>query len=437
MFNRHLKATLAEREADLARAVQLLSLMDQAGIVVRLDADNRVIECNAAFTQALGYPDAQVLGQKLSQLVPGYVSRLPCFHAYAKAIAAGVPVRDDYRFLRANGSLAWLRLTWHPVRDAQGALQQIVGYGCDVSTEVSLARENQALLDALLRSTATIQFNLNGTVLGANEQFLASMGYSLNQVVGEHHRMFCEPEYAASPAYAEFWRTLNAGQYVNGRFKRLDSRGREVWLEASYNPVNDAEGNLVRVVKFASVVTDQVQRENEVRRAAQMALEVSNRTDVSASEGASVVDQAVSTMQSVSQQMQSAAVTIEALGKQSVVISSIVQTIGGIASQTNLLALNAAIEAARAGDQGRGFAVVADEVRQLAARTSKATEEIVGVVAQNQTLASQAIVEIENSQSSAALGLSFASQAGTSISDIKEGARRVVQAISQVNQDLS
>nr|WP_314493147.1 PAS domain-containing methyl-accepting chemotaxis protein [uncultured Pseudomonas sp.] len=436
MFNRHLKATLAEREADLARAVQLLSLMDQAGIVVRLDADNRVIECNAAFIQALGYPDAQVLGQKLSQLVPGYVSKLPCFHAYAKAIAAGVPVRDDYRFLRANGSLAWLRLTWHPVRDAQGALQQIVGYGCDVSTEVSLARENQALLDALLRSTATIQFNLNGTVLGANEQFLAAMGYSLGQVVGEHHRMFCEPEYAASPAYAEFWRTLNAGQYVNGRFKRLDSRGREVWLEASYNPVNDAEGNLVRVVKFASVVTDQVQRENEVRRAAQMALEVSNRTDVSASEGASVVDQAVSTMQSVSQQMQSAAVTIEALGKQSVVISSIVQTIGGIASQTNLLALNAAIEAARAGDQGRGFAVVADEVRQLAARTSKATEEIVGVVAQNQTLASQAIVEIENSQSSAALGLSFASQAGTSISDIKEGARRVVQAISQVNQDL-
>ncbi|WP_245586747.1 methyl-accepting chemotaxis protein [Pseudomonas cremoricolorata] len=168
-----------------------------------------------------------------------------------------------------------------------------------------------------------------------------------------------------------------------------------------------------------------------------MALEVSTRTDLSASEGASVVDQAVSTMQNVSQQMQSASVTIEALGKQSVVISSIVQTIGGIASQTNLLALNAAIEAARAGEQGRGFAVVADEVRQLAARTSKATEEIVGVVAQNQTLASQAIVDIENSQSSAALGLSYASQAGVSISDIKHGARQVVQAINQVNQDLS
>ncbi len=437
MFNRHLKAKLAEREVDLAQAMQLLGLLDQAGIALRLDADNRVIESNAAFAAALGYAHTEIIGKQLSQLVPGYVSQLPCFQAYAKAVAKGVPVRDDYRFLRADGSLAWLRLTWHPMRSAEGTLQQVVGYGSDVSVEVSLSRENQALLDALLRSNASIQFDLTGKVLDANQEFLSAMGYSLSQVVGQHHRLFCDPDYVASPAYAEFWRTLNAGQFVRGRFKRVDSRGREVWLEASYNPVNDAEGKLVRVVKFASVITDQVLRENEVKRAAQTALEVSNSTDLSASEGASVVDQAVSTMQSVSQQMQSAAVTIEALGKQSVVISSIVQTIGGIASQTNLLALNAAIEAARAGEQGRGFAVVADEVRQLAARTSKATEEIVGVVAQNQTLASQAIVEIENSQSSAALGLSFASQAGASISDIKEGARRVVQAISQVNQDLS
>jgi methyl-accepting chemotaxis protein len=127
---------------------------------------------------------------------------------------------------------------------------------------------------------------------------------------------------------------------------------------------------------------------------------------------------------------------MEALGKQSLLISTIVQTIGGIAQQTNLLALNAAIEAARAGEQGRGFAVVADEVRQLAGRTSTATEEIVAVVQQNQKLVDDVVKDMGSTRTQAEQGLSLANQAGSVIVEIQEGARQVVGAVQRFTHQL-
>ena len=212
--------------------------------------------------------------------------------------------------------------------------------------------------------------------------------------------------------------------------------GRNVWLEASYNPVHDTEGNLYKVVKFASVVSEQVEREAEVREAASMAYAISQQTDISAERGASVVQDTVSTMERVAREVESATQDIEALGKQSLLISSIVQTISGIAAQTNLLALNAAIEAARAGEQGRGFAVVADEVRQLAGRTSTATEEIIHVVEKNQALADEAVKDMARSREQADQGLTLATQAGTVIVEIQKGAKQVVSAVGRFANEL-
>ncbi|WP_375232729.1 methyl-accepting chemotaxis protein [Pseudomonas syringae group genomosp. 3] len=177
-------------------------------------------------------------------------------------------------------------------------------------------------------------------------------------------------------------------------------------------------------------------REDEVSQAASVAFEISQQTDISAQRGANVVQNTVETMRKISQEMQSAASGIEALGKQSLLINSIVQTIGGIAQQTNLLALNAAIEAARAGEQGRGFAVVADEVRQLAGRTSAATEEIVNVVQQNQALADEAVRGMANSRTQAEQGLVLANEAGAVIVEIQEGAKQVVGAVGRFANQL-
>ncbi|QXI30026.1 methyl-accepting chemotaxis protein [Pseudomonas vanderleydeniana] len=436
MFNSHLKKILESKEEELFELKQLFHGMTAEMISVVLDPQFRVIDFNQRFLDLLGYKAEQMRDRPLDNFVPAYVKNLPCFHNLQAAVAKGVSVSDNYRFLRADGSLAWLHGSWQPVKSEKGDLLHIQCFARDVTHTVETMKENEAFIQALLRSTAVIEFTLGGEVITANDQFLRAMGYSLPQIVGKHHRMFCSTEEANSSQYQAFWGRLNRGEYVADRFMRLDSQGREVWLEATYNPVHDAQGQLYKVVKFANVVTDQVVREKEVGEAAVIAYGISQQTDTTAQRGASVVKNTVATMQEISEEMQSASEGIEALGKQSMLITSMVQTIGSIAAQTNLLALNAAIEAARAGEQGRGFAVVADEVRQLAGRTSAATEEIVTVVQQNQKLVDEAVRDMSTSRVKAEQGLSLANQAGEVIVEIQDGAKQVVGAVGRFANQL-
>ena len=437
MFNTKIKNQLQSQGAELSELRQLRDGLNREMLTLSIDSTFKITACNEIFAQALGYTQNQLLGRAMADIVPQYVSKLPCFHNFRAAVAAGKSISDEYRYLHADGSLVWLHAHWQPMTDMTGRLSHITCYATNITSRLEKASESVSFIDALLRSTAVIEFDLSGHVLTANDQFLKAMGYSLGQVKGSHHRVFCTPEETSSQKYKDFWAMLNKGEFVAGRFERIDSRGQAVWLEATYNPVYDTEGTLCKVVKFATVVTDQVIREQEVSEAAQTAFEISQQTDVSAQRGAVVVNDTMHTMRKIAVDMQAASGGVEALGKQSLLISSIIQTISSIAQQTNLLALNAAIEAARAGEQGRGFAVVADEVRQLAGRTSSATEEIASVVLQNQKLVDETVAEMANSKSQAEQGLELATQAGEVIVEIQDGARRVVDAVGKFASQIA
>ncbi len=168
--------------------------------------------------------------------------------------------------MRADGKEAWLRSIWQPIKAADGALLHITLCANNLTRTIESSREAESVINALQRSTAVIEFDLSGHVLTANQRFLDGMGYRLEQIQGKHHRMFCEREEAESAEYRAFWERLNRGDFVAARFKRIDALGRPVWLEASYNPVHDAYGKLYKVIKFATVITEQVQREMAVPR---------------------------------------------------------------------------------------------------------------------------------------------------------------------------
>ncbi|MBD9514222.1 PAS domain S-box protein [Pseudomonas sp. PDM22] len=437
MFNSRLKQEIATLREELASIEEIRASLDEEMLVLFLDPRGRIESVNANFEKEMLHRGEQLKGRPLLDLIPDHVRGLD-FHLKVKhAIERGEHLAGVIRLLRGDGEEAWLRSILQPVHDSAGKIQRFSIYASDLTRTIENSREHENLIEALQRSTAVIEFNLQGEVLAANDRFLNAMGYSLTQIQGKHHRMFCEPAEYNSSNYDAFWAKLRRGEFVTGRFKRLDSRGHEVWLEASYNPIIDAHDRLYKVVKFATVITEQVHRENAVAQAATIAFDTSQTTDDSATKGAAVVQQTVDVMRELADRMQEAAQGIEALDRQSQAIGALVQSIRSIADQTNLLALNAAIEAARAGDQGRGFAVVADEVRQLASRTSAATEEITRVVEQNQHLAGQAVAMIDRGKQQAELGLELSGQAGTVIIEIQDSAQRVVNAVGQFANQLS
>ena len=436
MFNSHLKQTLAHCQLQLADASATLAALDRSMALIEFQPDGTILNANSNFLSLMGYTLAEVRGQHHRLFCEPGQSSSREYSEFWRRLASGEFVSE--RFLRRDkqGREIWLEGSYNPVLSASGRVEKVVKIAADISAQVRMEQEQNSLINAINRSMAMIEFNLQGEVLTANDNFLNTMGYRLEDIRGKHHRLFCNREEADSAGYKSFWTQLNRGEYVSGRFQRVGRNGQPIWLRATYNPVFDSNGKLYKVVKFASDVTEQVQHQEAESRAARIAYDTALQTDATAQQGAQVVQHTVEVMQGIAGELNRAAEGISAVSEQSEMISSIVQTIRGIAEQTNLLALNAAIEAARAGEQGRGFAVVADEVRSLAGRTSQATVEIVEVVRRNHELAQGAVNSMDASKDKAEQGVRLANEAGAVILEIQEGARRVVDAISQFTATL-
>ncbi|MCD5996198.1 PAS domain-containing methyl-accepting chemotaxis protein [Pseudomonas sp. CDFA 602] len=430
MFNNDLKRELAARIADIVELKGGLGALDRSMAIVEFDVNAKVLRANDNFLRIMDYriEEAVKLGHQ-DFCTEGEINSR-AYENFWKELRSGRCASGTFKRLDKKGQPVWLEASYCPVLDSQSRVTRIVKYALNVTDKVTREAETGAKLQALDKALAVIEFDLQGNIIIANENFLKTVGYSQAELKGKHHRLFCEPGLVASNDYKDFWRRLNEGQAFSDQFKRIGKNGRVIWLEASYNPVYDAEGRLSKIIKFASDITERVEKFESDSLGASRAYHISAETEKLAEQGASVIRDTATEMKSIADSIQASAQLVAQLGDRSEQITTIVNTIRGIAEQTNLLALNAAIEAARAGDQGRGFAVVADEVRQLAGRTSRSTAEIADMIGKILSETRNAVVSMNSTREGAQRGVDLADQAGQVIVQIRSGTSNAVEAVS-------
>ena len=393
---------------------QLFEAISNSQAVIEFATDGTILWANDQFLSVMGYQLSDIVGQHHKMFMPAEDASSSEYHQFWRALARGDYQNGRYCRIAGDGREVWLNASYSPVVNEDRSIDRVIKVATDVTNASLEMAEALSQLEAIGRVQAVIEFSLDGEILWANDLFLKALGYSYDELIGQQHHIFIEPGSVSESQYRDFWSDLNAGQAKTGIFKRMSKQGAPVWIDASYNPVFDPHGRPMKVVKYATVITQRYEASRtlgvavaDLASSAESALEVnelSKKSEEIASTGA--------------KDMQ---VLVESMGKLdscSKEIVDIIGTVNDIAFQTNLLALNAAVEASRAGDAGRGFAVVAQEVRELAARSATAAASI-------RTLISNSVEQISVSSSAA-------SQSGANLQDITESIQLMRNKVEQV-----
>lgn len=237
-----------------ASALDTLAAISRSQAVIEFDLGGNILNANPNFCEALGYSLTEIKGKHHRIFCePDYAASAE-YKAFWANLAAGNFDAREYKRITKSGREIWIQASYNPVSRG-GKPYKVIKLATDITAAKIKATEDAAKLSAISRSQAVIEFLPDGTILEANENFCAGLGYDLSEIKGKHHRMFCEPGYAASQDYAEFWPRLTNGEFIADEFVRYGKGGKEIWIQAAYNPITDLNGKVCKVVKFATDVT--------------------------------------------------------------------------------------------------------------------------------------------------------------------------------------
>ena len=371
-----------------------IAAIGRAQAVIEFNMDGTIVTANENFLGAMGYSLDEIKGKHHSMFVVPEDRDSAAYREFWARLNRGEYQAAEYKRIGKGAKEIWILASYNPILNEAGKPFKVVKFATDVTEQKLRAANNNGQIEAIGKSQAVIEFNMDGTIRKANQNFLDALGYSLPEIQGKHHGMFVDPSERNAPGYREFWDNLNRGQYQAAEYRRIAKGGREIWIQASYNPILDLNGKPFKVVKYATDITAQA----IARKKAENARGLIETVAAGSEEMSASIREISETMTKSKENAVEATARVEAADQQaqklsaaSQAMSGIVELIGNITGQINLLALNATIESARAGEAGRGFAVVASEVKNLANQAKHATDTISKEIEQLNGVASDVV----------------------------------------------
>lgn len=409
----------AEKQAmqdKLGEMQAVLTALHRVQAVIEFTPEGKILTANQNFLSVLGYTLEEIQGKHHSMFVdPSYSSSME-YRMFWEKLGRGEFDAAQYKRIAKGGKEVWIQASYNPVFDSHGKLTKVVKFATDITAGKIQEADNTGQLAAINKAQAVISFELNGTIVDANENFLSTLGYTLSEVKGRHHSMFVEDSYKSSPDYRAFWEKLGRGEYDAGRYKRIGKGGKEVWIQASYNPILDLNGRPYKVVKFATDVTEQVLGARALELAVERSLTVVNaakENDLTQSIDMNGISGPVSTLCSG--------------------INELLSSIGGvlIEVQQAAMAVDAASSEIASGNQN--LSQRTEEQAANLEETASSMEELTSTVKQNAENAKQANQLAKGASDIAVQGGKVVGQVVNTMSDISTASKKVVDIIGVID----